>query len=92
MRHEMIPVIDIYTLEEKMKEQFPEHNWEELASQIYGDEYNNYSCKYFNYKGMEVYTGKSWQDEERIKFMNRIKTVLQDEFPNHYCVLIDVSW
>ena len=41
---------------------------------------------------LEVYEGHEWQDPERIELENAIKLFLQEMFPGHSYVLIDVMW
>lgn len=94
MKYEMCPVISIYDLEEALVAQYGTNEifCGELTPFLFGDDYMNDSYKVFYFNELDVYEGKSWQDEEHIRIMNCVKTFLQDVFPNCKKVLIDVSW
>ena len=94
MTYKLVPIIDILDLENEVKLQFgdilPEFDY--LANYLFGDDYNNDSYKSFYFKEMEEFTGKSWQNEEHIRIINCVKSILQDLLPDYDSVLIDVSW
>ena len=48
--------------------------------------------KSYYFEDDEEYTGKSWQNEERIRVRNLVNAYLRDILPGHESVLIDVSW
>ena len=90
MKYEMIPAISIYELEEALQKQygfdFIDNNGG-LRQLLFGDYYMN-DC----YKGLDL-EYEDWEDDEYVGFpIKTIKTFLQDIFPNHEYVLINVSW
>lgn len=94
MKHKMYPVINVYDLEDALIAQYGPEFIEsgELTPKLFGEEFMNDCYKSFSYDELEEYTGKSWQDENYIAFINCIKTFLQDTIPGYTTVLIDVSW
>ncbi len=94
MKYEMCPVVSIYALEEALTAQYGANEvfCGELTPFLFGDDFMNDSYKSFYIDELEVYEGKSWQDEEEIRIINCVKTFLQDTFPGHDRILIDVSW
>lgn len=46
----------------------------------------------FDFNCMEIFAGASWQNEERIREINLVKTYLQDTLPDFTEVIIDLSW
>ena len=92
MKYEMCPIVSVYDLERALNLQYGEDFCNELSFMLFGDDYYNDSYKSYNFEELEVYEGKIWQDEENIRFENCVKTFLQDAFPGHTRVLINVSW
>lgn len=92
MKHNLVPEISVYDLEDKLKEQFPEHDWSELTPELFGEDFQNDCLKRFYFHTYELYEGKPWQNEEHIRYVNRIKSVLQYCFPDYPYVVIDISW
>ena len=95
MKYEMMPVVDAYELPKALDLQFgPEvmGNEDMMANVLFDDEYNNYSCKRYNFSKDEVYEGYSWQNEERIRICNCVNAMLRDMFPDREDILVDVSW
>lgn len=95
MKYEMMPVIDAEDLREALELQFGPDvmgNEDFMANVLFGDEYNNDSCKRYNFSEDEVYEGHSWQNEERIRICNCVNVMLRDVFPDHHTILVDVSW
>lgn len=83
-------VVDVFQLERDLELQFGQ-DFGELANLLFGNNYSNYSAKKFNLED-EVYEGYSWQDEDDISRRNLVRAYLQDIFPGHKYVFIDVSW
>lgn len=95
MMYEMMPVIDADVLQEALELQFGPNimgNEDVMANVLFGDEYNNYSCKRYYFSNDEVYEGHSWQNEERIRICNCVNAMLRDMFPDRDVILVDVSW
>lgn len=95
MKYEMMLVVDAEELREALELQFgPDVMGEEdfMANVLFGDEYNNYSCLRYNFSEDEVYEGRSWQNEERIRICNCVNAMLRDMFPGRDTILVDVSW
>lgn len=95
MKYKVMPVVDVNELQEALELQFgPEvmGNEDFLAHVLFGEEYNNYSCKYYRFSRNEMYEGRSWQNEEHIRIRNCVNAMLQDLFPERDTILIDVSW
>lgn len=91
---EMKPTIDVGTLEDMLNEAYPEvaEMYDFLASVMFGEEYNNYSYKRYNYRSIEEFCNLPWQNEEHLFVENRLKTLLQELLPEYDEVLVDVSW
>ena len=84
------PVVYIEDLEKAINIQFDIDL--DLRALLF-DEYHFNECyKNFNYRVCETYTGESWQDEEHIRYINLVKTYLQDTLPDYNEIIIDVSW
>ena len=93
MKYEMCPVVSVYELERALILQYGANEaFDELASFLFNDDYANDSYKSFYFDELDVYEGHPWQDEEEIRITNCVKTFLQDTFPGHDRILIDVSW
>lgn len=89
--HIMMPVVDVSELEDAVNAKF---NCEitEMRNLLFSDDFNNDSYQSFWYGKMEVFEGRSWQNEEQIRLRNLVRTYLQDTIPDHDRVLVDVSW
>ena len=95
MKYDMMPVIEAGNLQDALELQFgPEVMGDNdiLARILFSESYGNDCYKSYYFRDMEVYEGKSWQDEEHIRIRNCVNSILQDLFPDHERVLIDVSW
>ena len=90
--YEMRPVIEIYVLEDELKTQFGVDVEGELRNILFYEDYMNDCYKSYYFADDEEYTGKSWQNEERIRVRNLVNAYLRDILPGHERVLIDVSW
>lgn len=90
--YEMYPVIDVYDLEDELKTQFGVDVEGELRDILFYEDYMNDCYKSYYFADDEEYTGKSWQNEERIRIRNLVNAYLRDILPNYERVLIDVSW
>ena len=88
----MRPVIEIYVLEDELKTQFGVDVEGELRNILFYEDYMNDCYKSYYFADDEEYTGKSWQNEERIRVRNLVNAYLRDILPGHERVLIDVSW
>ena len=93
MNYSIYPVVDIDSLANELRFQFGiDMDGAELAEFLFGDDYQNDCYKSFYYDNMEIYEGKSWQNEEHIRIKNCIRSILQDTIPDYVAVLVDVSW
>ena len=95
MKIEMMPVIDSYDLEEAMKLQYgPDFFGENefIEPILFGEEYSNDIYKFYYFINDEIFEGKSWQNEERIRIRNCINGYLRDILPDCERVLISISW
>ena len=95
MQYEMMPVVDAYELQRALELQFGPDimgNQDHMANVLFGDEYNNYSFKRYNFAKDEVFEGYTWQNEERIRICNCVNAMLRDMFPGCNTILVDVSW
>ena len=90
--YEMRPVIEIYVLEDELKTRFGVDVEGELRNIHFYEDYMNDCYKSYYFADDEEYTGKSWQNEERIRVRNLVNAYLRDILPGHERVLIDVSW
>ena len=90
--YEMRPVIEIGVLEDEIKAQFDVDVEGELRNILFYEDYMNDCYKSYYFADDEEYTGKSWQNEERIRVRNLVNAYLRDILPGHERVLIDVSW
>ena len=90
--YKMCPVIEIYVLEDELKTQFGVDVAGELRNILFYEDYMNDCYKSYYFADDEEYTGKSWQNEERIRVRNLVNAYLRDILPGHERVLIDVSW
>ena len=90
--YEVRPVIEIYVLEDELKTQFGVDVEGELRNILFYEDYMNDCYKSYYFADDEEYTGKSWQNEERIRVRNLVNAYLRDILPGHERVLIDVSW
>ena len=90
--YEMRPVIEIYVLEDELKTRFGVDVEGELRNILFYEDYMNDCYKSYYFADDEEYTGKSWQNEERIRVRNLVNAYLRDILPGHDSVLIDVSW
>lgn len=96
MKYKVMPVVDVDELQKALELQFgPEvmGNEDIMADVLFGEgEYDNHSCKYYCFSQNEVYEGRSWQNEERICIRNCVNAMLQDMFPEHDTILVDIDW
>ena len=83
-------VVDAFQLEQDLELQYGQ-DFSELAELLFGDNYSICCAKKLNLEE-EVYEGYSWQDEDDISRRNLVRAYLQDIFPGHKYVFIDVSW
>ena len=90
--YEMRPVIEIYVLEDELKTQFGVDVEGKQRNILFYEDYMNDCYKSYYFADDEEYTGKSWQNEERIRVRNLVNAYLRDILPGHERVLIDVSW
>ena len=90
--YEMRPVIEIYVLEDELKTRFGVDVEGELRNILFYEDYMNDCYKSYYFADDEEYTGKSWQNEERIRVRNLVNAYLRDILPGHERVLINVSW
>lgn len=92
MKYKVMPVVDVDELQKALELQFgPEvMGNEDILTDILG-EYDNYSYKRYYFSQNEVYEGHFWQNEEHIRIRNCVNAILQDMFPEHEEVLVDVS-
>ena len=90
--YKMCPVIEIGVLEDEIKAQFDVDVEGELRNILFYEDYMNDCYKSYYFADDEEYTGKSWQNEERIRVRNLVNAYLRDILPGHERVLIDVSW
>ena len=90
--YKMCPVIEIGVLEDEIKAQFDVDIEGELRNILFYEDYMNDCYKSYYFADDEEYTGKSWQNEERIRVRNLVNAYLRDILPDHERVLIDVSW
>lgn len=90
--YKMCPVIEVYVLEDELKTQFGVDVEGELRNILFYEDYMNDCYKSYYFADDEEYTGKSWQNEERIRIRNLVNAYLRDILPDHERVLIDVSW
>lgn len=93
MKYEIRPVVDIDELKKALELQYGPDFMDdyELRIFLFADEYANDCYKSYFFGNLEEFTGKIWQDEEYIRKENCIKTFLQDCFPNHTRVLINMG-
>lgn len=89
--HIMMPVVDVSELEDAVNAQFG-CEIAEMRNLLFSDDFNNDSYQSFWYGKMEVFEGRSWQNEEQIRLRNLVRAYLQDTIPDHDRVLVDVSW
>lgn len=89
--HVMMPVVDVSELEDAVNAQFG-CEIAEMRNLLFSDDFNNDSYQSFWYGKMEVFEGRSWQNEEQIRLRNLVRTYLQDTIPDYDRVLVDVSW
>jgi hypothetical protein len=90
--YKMYPVIEVYVLEDELKTQFGVDVEGELRNILFYEDYMNDCYKSYYFADDEEYTGKSWQNEERIRVRNLVNAYLRDILPGRERVLIDVSW
>ena len=90
--YRMCPVIEVGVLEDEIKAQFDIDVEGELRNILFYEDYMNDCYKSYYFADDEEYTGKSWQNEERIRVRNLVNAYLRDILPGHERVLIDVSW
>ena len=90
--YRMCPVIGIDVLEDEIKAQFDVDVEGELRNILFYEDYMNDCYKSYYFADDEEYTGKSWQNEERIRVRNLVNAYLRDILPGHERVLIYVSW
>ena len=92
MKIEMQPTINISALEDELKLQFDIEIQRELSTLLfYDDDYMNDCYKSYYFKNDYEYTGKPWEDEERIRITNCVNVILRDSLPGKERILINVS-
>ena len=89
--HTMMPVVNVDELEDAVNAQFG-CEIAEMRNLLFSDDFSNDSYQSFCYGKMEVFEGRSWQNEEQIHLRNLVRAYLQDTIPDHDRVLVDVSW
>lgn len=87
----MRPVIDVDELEDAVNQRFG-CEIAELANLLFGDEYYNDSYKCLYYDRLEVYRGRAWENEEKIRLRNLVYTYLKEILPDYDSVLVNLSW
>lgn len=87
----MYPVIEIGVLEDELLTQFGVACGN-LASILFGDNYQNDCYKSYCFKDDEEFHGYAWEDEEGIRIRNLVNAYLRDILPDYERVLIDVTW
>jgi hypothetical protein len=94
MKYEMCPVVNPDELGRALTLQYGENEaFNDIVSFLFDDDdYENGSYKSFHFDELDVYEGYSRQREEYIRIINCMKTFLQDTFPGHDMILIDVNW
>ena len=90
--YKMYPVIEVGVLENEIKAQFDIDVEGELRNILFYEDYMNDCYKSYWFEDDEVYTGKSWQNEEHIRIRNLVNSYLRDILPEYNTVLIDVTW
>lgn len=93
MKYEMCPVVNIYELKRELSFQYgADEAFDELESFLFDYNYANDSYQSFYLNELEIYEGHPWQDEKEIRIVNCVKALLQDAFPGHDRILIDMNW
>ena len=94
MKYKLLPIIDIYDLQNAMVSHYgDDFRTCELRQILFGDQYMNDVYKRYSWEdGLLEYTGAFWQDEENIRLENCVISFLADTFPNHKEVIINVAW
>lgn len=93
MKYEMCPVVSPYELGRALTLQYGENEaFNDIVSFLFGDDCENGSYKSFYFDELDVYEDHPRLYEEYIRIVNCMKTFLQDTFPGHNMILIDVSW
>ena len=87
----MMPVVDADELQDAVNAQFG-CEITDMRNLLFSDDYSNDSYQSFWYGQIEVFEGRSWQNEEQIRSRNLVRAYLQDTIPEHDRVLVDVSW
>ena len=90
--YKMYPVIEVGVIENEIKAQFDIDVEGELRNILFYEDYMNDCYKSYWFEDDEVYTGKSWQNEEHIRIRNLVNSYLRDILPEYNTVLIDVTW
>ena len=95
MKYKMVPHFWVDDLEKELLNRFG-HEFmkkvDDLRMFLFDDRYMNDVSVDYNIDELDVYEGREWQDAERIELENTIKLFLQEMFPGHSYVLIDVMW
>ena len=89
--HTMMPVVNVDELEDAVNAQFG-CEIAEMRNLLFSDDFSNDSYQSFWYGKMEIFEGRSWQNEEQIRLRNLVRAYLQDTIPDYDRVLVDVSW
>lgn len=89
--HTMMPVVDVDELEDAVNAQFG-CEIAEMRNLLFSDDFSNDSYQSFWYGQMEIFEGRSWQNEEKIRLRNLVRAYLQDTIPDYDRVLVNVSW
>lgn len=94
MKYEILPIIDIYDLQDAMVAHYGnDFRTCEIRQIMFGDNYMNDVYKRYSWEdGPVEYTGASWQNEEHIRLENCIISYLADTFPKYKEVLVNVAW
>ena len=90
--YKMYPVIEVGVIENEIKAQFDIDVEGELRNILFYEDYMNDCYKSYWFEDDEVYTGKSWQNEEHIRIRNLVNSYLRVILPEYNTVLIDVTW
>ena len=96
MKYKMRPAIWVHDLEDALREELSEEIMEEvedLRSFLFDDNYTNDSYQiYYIDDFIEITPTMSDENAKIVSLENTIIAFLQEKFPEHDAVLIDVSW
>ena len=88
----ILPVIEIRTLEEEIKNRFDINVEDRLTIILFGHNYQNDCYKSYSFQIDEEFHGLYWENEEHIHIRNLVNAYLRDILPNYAYVLIDITW